>query len=383
MTLGRMDAPVTAPIEGLCPTRFEGVRQAFAANFAQHDDVGASLAVCIDGEMVVDIWGGWTDETRQQAWSRDTIVNTFSSTKTATALCALLLADRGELDVDAPVRKYWPEFSSPDVTPRHCLAHTAGLPGWDEPLTMDELFEGEKPAALLARQTPWWKPGSAWAYHSISQGVLVGELVRRITGQSTGKFLEAELAGPLGADFHIGTGPQFDARIAPVIPGPPDPPAPEGSLMARMVRYPVFTLGAALSLPWRRCELPAGNGFGNARALARLQSLLACEGEVGGKRLMSREGARAAASPSWEGPDLIMQSPTGFGLGFALHLGPLKFGKGTSCYWGGAGGSLVVVDYEARMSFAYVMNRLKAAPFGDPRNMGPLMATYAALNAAG
>ncbi len=368
-----------APITGVCPERFAAVREAFAANFAEREDIGGSVAVTIDGESVIDLWGGWLDPERSRLWGRDTLVACFSSTKTAMALCALWLADQGELDIDAPVRRYWPEFTAEDVTTRHCLAHTAGLPGFDEPISNDDLYDWEKCVTTLGRQQPWWRPGTFWAYHGLTQGYLVGEVVRRITGRSIGTVLAQELAGPLGVDFHIGTGPQFDERIGPIYPGPPDPPPEPGSLWERIVRYPPFRTGAALEIAFRRAEIPAGNGFGNARALARLMSLLACRGEVGGRRLMSPAGTELALSPSWIGEGSRFADDTRFGVGFALALGPLKFGTGASCFWGGSGGSLVVVDYEARLSFAYVMNKMKGAPFGDPRNMSLIAALYAAL----
>lgn len=372
-------AAIEAPIDGICPHRFEEVRRAFVANFAIRDDVGASVAVAVDGELIIDLWGGWTDETRATPWDRDTIAATFSSTKTAMALCALWLADQGELDVDAPLQRYWPEFSAAEVTTRHCLAHTAGLPGWDEPLAVSDLYDWERCTTALARQAPWWKPGSAYGYHALTQGYLVGEVVRRITGRPIGRLLADEFTGPLGIDYHMGLDPIHDSRIAPILPPPPEPEPPVASLAHRITSNPAFTLALALEPPFRRAQIPAGNGFGNARALARLQSVLACQGESGRRRLMSRAGALAAASPSWQGIDQINKIDTGFGLGFALNLGPLKFGAGRSCYWGGAGGSLVVVDYEARMAFAYVMNRLKGAPFGDPRNMTLIDAVYRGL----
>ncbi len=373
------DPAPPAPIAGVCPERFAAVREALAANFAERGDIGASVAVTLEGESVIDLWGGWLDAERTTPWGRDTLVNTFSSTKTAMALCALWLADQGDLDIDAPARRYWPGFTAKEATTRHFLAHTAGLPGWDEPLTNDDLYDWDKCVTMLGRQQPWWKPGTFWAYHGITQGYLVGEVVRRIAGRSLGTVLAEELAGPLGADFHIGTGPQCDARIGPIFPGPPDPPPEPGSLWERITRYPPFRPGAALEIAWRRAEIPAGNGYGNARALARLMSVLACRGEVGGRRLMSPAGTERALSESWRGCDPATGAETGFGVGFALNLGGLKFGKAASCFWGGSGGSLVVVDFEARLSFAYVMNKMKGAPFGDPRNMSLIAALYGAL----
>ena len=370
-----------APVAGRCDAPFEGVRRAFEANLASGRDVGASMAIWRAGEMVVDLWGGWRDEARREPWEPDTIVNVFSSTKTPMALCALLLADRGDLDVDAPVRRYWPEFSDPRVTTRHCLAHTAGIPGWDEPLEVPDLYDWEACTSALARQTPWWAPGTAWGYHALTQGYLVGEVVRRIAGQSLGLFLAQELCGPLDADFHIGLAPSEDSRVAPVIPAPPAPPVViEGdSVLAKMSRpNPNFTQSLALDLPYRRAEIPAGNGFGNARSLARLMSVLAGGGIVDGRRLMTEAGCLAALSESWNGRDVADTTDIAFGLGFCLKAGPFAYGR-RACFWGGNGGSYVIVDFDRRMTFAYAMNRLQGAPFGDPRNVALVRATYAAL----
>lgn len=371
-----------APIDGTCPQRFARVQEAFAANFARHDDVGASVAVILDGELAVDLWGGWTSRDKAEPWARDTIVATFSSTKTVSALAALWLADRAGLDFDAPIQRVWPQFQSGEVSLRHCLAHTAGLPGWDAPLVTADLYDWQKCVDLLARQAPWWPPGTGWAYHALTQGYLLGEVVRRVDGRTIGAVVREELAGPLDADFHIGTGPEHDHRIAPIIPGPPETPWPADSLEHRIFANPPFDPGRALALDWRRAEIPAAGGFGAARGLARLMAILAGHGEVGGRQFMSAQGALEAIAPAWRGKDLSGMAEIGFGAGFALNLGQLRFGSGRCGFWGGAGGSLVIVDFDRRMAFAYVMNRLGGAPFGDPRNMALITAAYEALGAA-
>ena len=196
-----------AEVGGTCDERFELVRTTFAKSLDAGADVGASVAVYLDGEPVVDIWGGYADEARTQPWERDTITNVWSTTKTMTFLCALVLADRGELEFHAPVARYWPEFAAGGkerVEVRHVMGHTAGLSGWTEPLEPEDLADWEKVTSLLAAQEPWWEPGSASGYHAVTQGFLIGEIVRRITGASIGSFFADEIAGPLGADFHIG-----------------------------------------------------------------------------------------------------------------------------------------------------------------------------------
>src|SRR5690349_1228853 len=213
--------------------RFPDVRAAFEGNLASGEDVGASFCVTVDGETVVDLWGGFADEDRTRPWRDDTIVGVYSTTKTMPALTALLVADRGELDFAAPVARYWPEFAAggkEDVTVAQLMSHSAGLCGWREPITRDDLYDWEKATALLAAQEPFWKPGTKSGYHGMTQGYLVGEVVRRITGRSLGTVFREEIAAPLGADFHIGLPASEDARVAELIPpvGPP-PMSGEGN----------------------------------------------------------------------------------------------------------------------------------------------------------
>src|SRR5581483_5263521 len=213
-----------AEVHGTFDARFAGVRDALDWTLSEGLDVGASAAVFVDGEPVVDIWGGLADEAAGTPWERDTITNVWSTTKTMTALCALILADRGELDLHAPVARYWPEFKSGGkdrIEVRHLLGHTAGLSGWAEPLAPEELADWDRCTELLAGQEPWWEPGTASGYHAVTQGYLVGEVVRRISGRSLGTFFREEVAEPLGADFHIGLPPEHDGRVARLIPHPP------------------------------------------------------------------------------------------------------------------------------------------------------------------
>ncbi|MGH9058733.1 MAG: serine hydrolase domain-containing protein, partial [Acidimicrobiales bacterium] len=192
-------------VHGTCQPRFAGVREVLATSLATGVDVGASVAVSLGGELVVDIWGGLADPSTGAPWERDTITNVWSTTKTMTALSALIVADRGELDFHAPVARYWPEFAAAgkaDIEVRHLMSHSAGLSGWAEPLQTEDLYDWDKVTSLLAAQEPWWAPGTASGYHAVTQGYLVGEVVRRITGQSLGTFFAREVAGPLGADFH-------------------------------------------------------------------------------------------------------------------------------------------------------------------------------------
>jgi len=372
-----------ALVQGQCDSRLERVRAVFAQNFESGQDLGASAAVMIDGRLLVDLWGGYRDPGKTLPWQHDTIVPTASTTKTMTALCALLLADRGALDLDAPVARYWPEFDCEGksaITTAQCLGHTAGLPGWTEPMRPHDLFDWEKATSLLARQEPWWEPGRASGYHASTQGFLVGEVIRRITGETPGRFFAQEVAGPLQADYHIGLPVEHDARLALTesAPNPNDSPPTPGSIAWRVANNPVVA-GITDWTGFLRAEIPAGNGIGNARSVAQVQSILACGGSVSGKRFLSEGGASRALVQQSDGVDLVFGSPVQFAMGYALSLGDLRFGKGRSCFWGGSGGSLIVVDFEARMTIAYVMNRLVGAPFGDPRNVAIVEAVYGSL----
>lgn len=376
-----------AEIHGVCDDRFDQVWQVLAGNLDSGADVGASVAVFVDGEPVVDIWGGHVDEAKSQPWERDTIINVWSTTKTMAALCALVLADRGEIDFHAPVAKYWPEFaagSKEGVEVRHIMSHTSGLSGWDQPLTLEDLYDWEKVTGLLAAQEPWWEPGTASGYHALTQGYLVGEVVRRVTGTTIGRFFASELADPLGADFHIGTPAECDDRVAAVFPPPPLPEEMVAALdpsgvAIRTLMNPIPEATASFDIAWRRAEIPAANGHGNARSVAAVQSILACGGEAAGKRFLSAGGCEAVFEEQSNGPDLVLTLPLCFGMGYGLRNDLLPI-PGRACYWGGWGGSIVVVDLEARLVVSYVMNRMESGLVGDFRGIG---IAAAALTAAG
>jgi CubicO group peptidase (beta-lactamase class C family) len=253
------------PVSGFANEKFAGVREAFEENLRSGADLGASVAITLEGETVVDLWGGWADEARTQPWQKDTIVNVYSTTKTMTALTALLLADRGALDLDAPVARYWPEFAAngkSGIKVSHLLSHSAGLSGWKDKVTTADLYDWEKATALLAAQAPFWEPGTASGYHSLTQGYLVGEVVRRITGKSLGTVFREEIAEPLGADFHIGFGPEHDHRVSNLIPPPPggaleDADFEPGPLMLNIMTNPPLDPLETRDRAWRAAEIPA------------------------------------------------------------------------------------------------------------------------------
>jgi CubicO group peptidase (beta-lactamase class C family) len=362
-----MSEPVGA-VEGFCTPRFETLRDLFRELIENGQDLGASLAVTVDGEFALDLWGGWTDEARTRRWQRDTITNVFSTTKTMIALTALVLVERGHLDLDAPLSRYWHEFAAAGkagVLVRHVLAHTSGLSGWDQPLSLEDLYDWDKCTALLAAQKPWWTPGTASGYHPQTIGFLIGELVRRITGRSFGRFFAEEIAGPLGADFHIGLARSEFARVSNVVPWPVTHDV-TGGADTSSVSYKSNSNAGLKDLrdvwtdAWRQAELPAANGHGNARSVARLQSVVANGGAVGGVRLLSPRTIARIFEVQADGRDLVIGAPMKMGIGYGLPqretLPFIPYGR--ICLWGGAGGSMVIVDVDRRMTLAYVMNKL-------------------------
>lgn len=373
------DAPAVSEIQGSYEAGFKRVRDALAASL-DGGDVGASAAVYVEGEPVVDIWGGHLDVQRTIPWERDTITNVWSTTKTMMALCALVLADRGELDLSAPVADYWPEFAAAGkegVLVRHTLAHTAGLPDFDGRVSVTELYDWSAMTARLAAQAPSWEPGMLAGYHSVTQGFLVGEVVRRITGRDLGTFFAEEVAGPLGADFHIGLPADHDHRVAPGI-APADSPdgdlvasAPEPPMPSALINTGSLRLSDGNSLGWRRAHLPSASGFGNARSVAAVQSVLANAGTARGVRLLSPEGCEVARQEQYRGLDQILGASMRYGMGYFL--------TDRACYWGGWGGSSVMVDLDKRMSVSYVMNRMSDQGRADARALSIVLAAYECL----
>jgi len=337
---------------------------------------------------VVDIWGGHADEAKTRPWEKDTIINVYSTTKTMTALTALLLADRGELDFDAPVARYWPEFAAngkADVKVSHLMSHSAGLSGWKEPITEADLYDWEKATALLAAQAPYWEPGTKSGYHALTQGYLVGEVIRRVAGKSVGTVFREEFADSMGADFHIGLPASEDGRVADLIPPPPGGAMGEGTtdgLVANMSTNPGINVLSTRTRDWRGAEIPAAGGTGNARSVAEIHTILA-NGGIGrdGKRYLSEAGCRKALEPQIEGTDLILGIPVRFGMGFGLQGGATPLPNDECIYWGGYGGSLIIIDMKTRATYSYVMNKMASTTAGDMRGFSLLMAMWGAMSA--
>jgi CubicO group peptidase (beta-lactamase class C family) len=374
-------------INGHVAPGFESVRDAFAANFANDGDVGASFCATKDGEIVVDIWAGVADAETGKPWERDTIVNVYSTTKTMCALTALLLADRGELDFAKPVAHYWPEFAANGkaaVTVAQLMSHSAGLSGFKEKMAKDDLYDWEKVTSLLAAQAPFWEPGTAPGYHAMTQGFLVGEVVRRIAGVTLGNLFRTEIAEALGADFHIGLPASEDHRVATLIPPPPGQGIADMTdrpLTANMASNPAINPLETRTRAWRAAEMPAANGQGNARSVAMVQTLVANGGVSGGKRILSEAGVRRALESQIQGEDMVLGIPVHYGLGYGLPGGQMPFPNPNSCYWGGYGGSIVINDLDARTTFAYAMNKMAGTTVGDMRAFSLAMAMWQALAA--
>jgi len=373
-------------VQGLAHDRYAAARTAFEGNLERGDDIGASFCATVEGETVVDLWGGFADPARTRPWTGDTIVNVYSTTKTMTALTALLVADRGELDFDAPVARYWPEFAAngkAGVKVSHLMSHSAGLSGWKEKLVTEDLYDWGKMTSLLAAQAPYWEPGTAPGYHALTQGYLVGEVVRRITGRSLGTVFREEIAGPLGADFHIGLPASEDHRVAELIPPPPGQAVGDAGgqteLQANMSNNPGIDVSATKTRGWRGAEIPAAGGTGNARSIAEVHAILANGGVAKGKRFMSEAGCRKALELQVEGQDLILAGPARFGMGFGLAGGVVPLPNPNSIYWGGYGGSLVIIDMDARTTIAYAMNKMAGTTQGDVRAFGLAMAMWQAM----
>ncbi len=384
--------PTAVEVAGHCEDRFDRVKDAFAANFIDHGDVGASAAVVMNGELIVDLWGGHQDEARTVPWQADNIINVYSTTKTMSCLSLLVLASRGLVDVDAPVSNYWPEFAQNGkeaVLVRHLLSHTAGVPAWDRRIEGIDLYDWDLVTGLLAEQAPWWEPGSKSGYHAITQGNLVGEVVRRVDGRSVGQFFAEEIAGPTGADFHIGTGAEHDDRVALVIPAPPlqfgsadGSVTPDASSIPYRAANPRLNAEQSWEIPWRRAEIPAAGGHGNARGVALAQAAVSHGGSLHGVDLLSTEIIDRIFDVQAAGRDLVLGIGVTFGIGYGLNSprNPIS-PNARVCYWGGWGGSLVVNDVDAGFTFAYVMNRMGEGTVGDDRAHNLLRAVYTSLDA--
>lgn len=368
------------PIQGFVNPRFGALARAFSANFAERGEVGASLALMIDGQLVVDLWGGALDGEGTRPWREDSVVNIWSTTKAVNALCFALLVERGLCAYDAPVSRWWPEFAAHgkgEVTLAMLLSHQAGLCSFRDPAVIEDFYDLPTAAARLAATPPLWPPGSRSGYHAISIGVLAGELFRRIEGRSLGRFITEELSAPRGLELSLGLPESEDVRRAEMIAPPemassamqPEMNPSQVAAYTNPVIHPLLPNSAA----WRSCELSSANGFSNAGSLARLFGAVAAGG------LLSAETLRQATAERIRGVDEVLGVPARWAAGFLLNTdglyGPAPDAFGHS----GWGGSFVMMDLKRRMSLAYAMNRMGTDLVGDPRANALVAAAYEGL----
>lgn len=378
-------------VRGYCDPRFERVRDMMLENIKEAREVGASLLVNVDGEDVINLWGGWRERERRTSWDEHTIVNVFSGSKTVTSLALLMMVDRGLIDVDRPVADYWPEFAQngkEKVLVRHIMSHTAGVPAWLPPFSFQEAVDTERSTARLAAQAPWWEPGARGSYHASTFGHLMSELAKRVSGRPLREFIRDEIANPLSADFYLGlTDDQFEdvATIYPASDAPKSAPrnndvaTPTGTpseeeVIARRTREGSFsgTLGDEQtvfnSADWRRTDFAGSSGHANGQGLGRIITALANDGASHGVKLLSADTIDLIFREQASGIDAYYMKPIRWGIGYALaplaekERGPLPFIKPAkrACYWYGTGGSLAIADLDRRVSIGYAMNQCQS-----------------------
>lgn len=362
-------------IEGTCVPGFESMRAAFERNFREDGELGAAVSAYLDGRLVVDLWGGYRDEARSLAWEADTIVCMMSVAKAVSALLVHMLVDAGRIDLDAPIAQYWPAFgqSGKEAIPvRWALSHLASVPVADA-APRGAIYDWDAMTAAIAAQAPLWPPGTRPCYHTATQGFILGQILRAVTGRDLGTLLQERLCRPLGLDYHIGLAERDLARCAQMIPGKGTvfdrPPTDEGAAIlargwAQLAQGEDFN-----SRGWRTAQIPSANGHGTARSIARLYGALARGGEIDGIRLISADALQRATVEQWRGT-----SP-GTGLNFRVGLGyflncppdrPMGPNPGTFGH-SGAGGAQSFADPVLKLGFCYAPNRMHGGVDIGPR----------------
>lgn len=376
-------------VHGYSDPRFQSVRELFERQLTSDNELGASLCVTLEGKPVLDIWGGYTTKEKITPWTEDTIVPVWSSSKCVTNFAALVLIDRGVLDPNARVSQYWPEFAAngkQDIEVRHILSHSAGVPSWEPPFTSEDMYNTRQATEKLEGLTPWWTPGTVSGYHVVTQGHLVGELVRRITGKSLKQFINEDIASPLHADFRLGAEEKDWPRCAEVTP-PDDLPPPEGPIDMNSVPVRIsqaLPLKAEYSSTpeFRNTELGAINGFSNARGLNRIMSVITQRGMTDGQQFLSPATVDQIFREQCSGTDLFLGVFVRMGLGYGLSS--LKtvdwMPEGKVCYWGGWGGSICIMDLDRKITITYTLNRMGNGLMGNDRAHAYVREIYAALD---
>jgi CubicO group peptidase (beta-lactamase class C family) len=383
----------TAKIRGWCDPRFAGLRDAFAANIAERGETGAAACLAVHGAVVADLWGGWADRGGDRPWQRDTLVNVFSVGKGLIAACVARLIGQGRLDPDAPVARYWPEFGAAGkaaVTLRQLLSHQAGLPALRAPMPDAAMLDWPAMVGALAAEPPWWPPGSGHGYHVNTFGFLAGEVVRGVTGTTVGAMLRTEIAGPLGADVHIGLPAAEHGRVAEFTwPEPGSPAAatgrgiiPEDQLMIVNAYFNppgLSGVGVVNTAAWREAEVPSANAHATAAGIARVYAALAGGGAVDGVRVVDSGALAACVAEQVYGADLVLRRPSRFGLGFQLTQPERPLGPGPRAFGHfGAGGSLGLCDPDTGVAFGYVTSQM-GPRWQNPRNRALIDAVFACL----
>lgn len=375
---------------GYCDPTFTSVRDLLQQNIANNSEVGASLCVNIDGRNVIDLWGGHFDPERTKPWKKDTVTAVWSCSKVVCNLAALTLIDRGLLDPNENVAAYWPEFAArgkENVKVWQIMSHSSGVSGWEPPISWEDVFHLRKSTEKLAAQEPWWTPGERNGYHLVNQGHLIGEIVRRVSGKSLTQFISDELTTPLGADFQLGVSEKDWSRTADVIPPPPrDLEGVELNPVALKV-YAGPPMDATISSTpaFRGAEIGGAGGFSNARALARIGSIVSLGGAVDGKKYLSADTIDKMMTEQISGHDMVTFLYIRYGLGVGLPV-PQTFPfipEGRICYWGGWGGSLMIMDRDRRMTIGYAMNNMGSAVIGNDRSQEYVEEIYKILDTLG
>lgn len=393
--------PEMNPVAGTCAPEFDAVRDAFEQNFADRGEIGAAVAVWVEGDLVVNLWGGHADAGETRPWRQDTLASIFSGSKGLTSTCVHLLADRGELDLSAPVARYWPEFAragKQDITVAMVLGHRSGVIGPREPVDWRDVTDWDGVCERIAAAEPWWEPGTAQGYHMVSFGFILGEVVRRLTGRTIGQYLRTEVAEPLGIDVHIGLPPAEHHRCADMVNKPhirdvlaagsaPGYPVsldehPMAGLAIAMGFVPDDELGSNEIDLWRRIEFPATNAHVSALGMATFYNALAQE------KLLSREHMELCRiSQGGFDTDMVLGprvADHGWGLGYMLNQRGVAGPNLRTFGHGGSGGSFAFVDLEHRIGYAYVMNHFDATKCNaDPRTVALSNQVYSALGVTG
>jgi CubicO group peptidase (beta-lactamase class C family) len=371
-------------IHGTCPDRFAAVKDCFAANFADGGELGAGFAVAVEGEVVVELWGGFTDRRAETPWARDTLAPVFSCTKAISSIVIAAAVGEGLLRYDQKVTELWPEFGQAgkgELTVEQVLSHQAGLSGFLEPMDPALWFDWDALCAHLAETTPLWPPGTASGYHPVTWGYLAGEIYRRATGRTIGAALREDFCAPLGLDMWIGLPDSEHARVTQMV-------KPSGAAQLSNItpiRRAAFlqawsSPGGRGTSDWRRMEIPSANGHGTAPSLARMMASLACDGEVGGRRVLPSGAAAEASRPRICGQDLVLPFEVCWGAG-VLRNDPIRsYGPGMNTVGhSGWGGSTVIADPDRRLSSAYVLNKQSTYLVADPRSLRLIAALYESL----